>query len=65
MKLKRFLIMSECKWDYIEIKKDNERIYLGSIDNYLVNKKSINGTIKEWSMYVENWDYPVMLIIIE
>lgn len=51
-----------CKDDYIEIKKDDKRIYIGSIENYLNDKKSINGIVKEWFMYVENWDYPVMSI---
>jgi hypothetical protein len=65
MKLKRFLNMTECKDDYIEIKKGDEKIYIGTINDYLKNKKSINSNIIEWFMYVENWDYPVMVIIIE
>lgn len=65
MKLKTFLNMTSCKDDYITINKNNEKVYTGSIEDYLKNKKSINGTIKEWFMYVENWDYPVLCITIE
>jgi|GEM_PF-6314923 len=63
MKIKQFLKMGD-DFDTIEIIKDKQVLYNGSIENYLKSKKTINGTIKSWSMYVVNWDYPVLQIVI-
>jgi hypothetical protein len=65
LKLKYLLNMTSCKDDYVEIRRNDEIIYLGLIEDYLNNKKSIDGNVKNWFMYVENYDYPVLCIIIE
>lgn len=67
MKLKAFLKMASCdsECDYIEIYKNEQKLYLGSVINFLSNKKNKDGTIKSWYMYVENWDYPVLQITLK
>lgn len=63
MKIKQFLQMGDI-CDNVEIIKDKQTLYSGTIEDYLKLKKSVNGVIDKWSMYVENWDYPIIQIII-
>lgn len=67
MKLKAFLKMSDDKNDYIEIYKNKyrEKLYYGSTENFLNDKKNKDGIIESWYMYVENWDYPVLQITLK
>lgn len=67
MKLKQFIILGSDDCDYINIfnLEGTQLLKECSVEKYLKTKKPINGIIKSWYMEVENWDYPVMNIVIE
>ena len=67
MKVKQFINMASCEYDCINIfnSKDEQLLKECSVEKYLKTKKPINGNMISWYMEVENWDYPVMNIVIE
>lgn len=67
MKVKQFVKMASCEYDCINIfnSKNEQLLKECDIKDYLNSKKSINGNMISWYLEVENWDYPVMNIIIE